>query len=136
MSDISSLFLLLALGAVVATWMKFSTALELAIREARKQCQAHGLQLLDETVGLQGVRLRRPDSGIALERCYGFEVSLDGADRKQGRLWMIGRTLVSISLPTRDVDALHANGSVSPAALPSPPSNVVPLRPRQVDRLN
>jgi hypothetical protein len=93
------MLVLLALGATVGVWLKLSTARERAVREARAQCLQHGLQLLDETVGLRRIRLRRVNGQRHVERCYDFEVSIDGHDRQPGRLWMIGSALSSLSLP-------------------------------------
>jgi hypothetical protein len=128
MSDLSNLLLLLALGAVVGLWLKLSVARERAVLEARRQCLQHGLQLLDETVGLRGMRLRRVNGLRRLERCYGFEVSIDGHDREPGRLWMIGSALSSLSLPTIE---MLPHETVGIRVLPqATSSNVVPLRPR------
>ena len=127
MSDFSALVLLLVLGAVVGLWLKLSVARERAIRVARQQCELHGLQLLDETVGLRAVRLRRVDGLRRLERGYGFEVSIDGHDRESGRLWMIGHGLTGLSLPA--IETIPAN--VADAVQPSSTSNVVALRPRR-----
>ncbi|RCS30436.1 DUF3301 domain-containing protein [Rhodanobacter denitrificans] len=126
MSDLSNLLLLLVLGAVVALWLRLSVARERAVREARRQCRQHGLQLLDETVGLRRLRLRRIDGRRRIERCYGFEVSIDGHDREPGRLWMVDDTLSSLSLPTIEL-LPHEEAAVRPLA---PASNVVPLHPR------
>lgn len=126
MSDLSNLLLLLVLGAVVALWLRLSVARERAVREARRQCQQHGLQLLDETVGLRGLRLRLINGRRRVERCYGFEVSIDGHDREPGRLWMVDDTLSSLSLPTIEL-LPHEEAAVRSLA---PASNVVPLRPR------
>ncbi|TPG08676.1 DUF3301 domain-containing protein [Rhodanobacter glycinis] len=135
MSDLSNLLLLLALGSIVGLWLKLSVARERAVQEARRQCQQHGLQLLDETVGLRSVRLRRGVNGLRMiERCYGFEVSIDGHDREPGRLWMIGNTLSSLSLPT--IELLAHEEAIARTALPTPPSNVVPLHPRTNNRLH
>lgn len=141
MSDLSNLLLLLVLAAIVGLWLRLSVARERAVREARRQCQQHGLQLLDETVGLRGLRLRRVNGLRRLERCYGFEVSIDGNDREPGRLWMLGDTMSSLSLPTIELlPPREANaGPIPPgAALPASGSNVVPLhpRPRTGDRLH
>jgi len=132
MSDLSSLLLLLTLGGIVGLWLKLSVARERAIQEARRQCQQHGLQLLDETVGLRGIRLRRVNGLRTIERCYGFEVSIDGDDRQAGRLWMIGTALSSLSLPTIDL-LRHEEATVRATASSG---NVVPLRPRAGDRLH
>jgi len=134
MSDLSNLLLLLVLGAMVGLWLKLSVARERAVQEARRQCLQHGLQLLDETVGLRGVRLRRVNGLRMVERCYGFEVSIDGHDREPGRLWMIGNALTSLSLPT--IELLPREEVVAGTALPAPGSNVVPLRPRTDRRLH
>ncbi|OOG63886.1 hypothetical protein B0E46_08055 [Rhodanobacter sp. B04] len=136
MSDFSNLLLLLVLLAIVGLWLKLSVARERAVREARRQCQQHGLQLLDETVGLRAVRLRRVNGLHRLERCYGFEVSIDGHDREPGRLWMLGDALSSLSLPT--IALLSAHQPASTPALTTATSNVIPMhpRPRAGDRLH
>ena len=135
MSDLSNLLLLLLLGSVVGLWLKLSVARERAVQEARRQCQQHGLQLLDETVGLRGVGLRRVHGQRRIERCYGFEVSIDGDDREPGRLWMVGSALSRLSLPTI---AQAAGEPPVRAALPAPHDNVISLdsRRRSSDRLH
>ncbi|MEO5829379.1 MAG: DUF3301 domain-containing protein [Rhodanobacter sp.] len=134
MSNLFDLFFLLALVAVVGLWLKLSSARERAVREARRQCQQHGLQLLDETVGLRAVRLRRVNGLHRIERCYGFEVSVEGHDREPCRLWMLGDVLSSVSLPT--VERLPHEEAAERASGTIPPGNVLPFRPRQNDRLN
>ena len=133
MSDLSNLLLLVVLGAIVGLWLKLSVARERAIREARQQCQLYGLQLLDETVGLRGLRLRRANGLRRVERCYGFEVSVEGHDRQPGRLWMIGNAVTSVSLPSIEMLPSASNADdVRPLAS----GKVVALRPRQDNRLN
>ena len=142
MGNIDDLLVLLALVAVTGLWLKLSAARERAAAEARQQCERHGLQLLDETVGLRALRLRHVAGRRRLERCYGFEVSIDGADREQGSLWMLGDTLSELRLPTvvltPPVPAATAKAvgrSVEPATNhpdePASGGNVVPLRPRR-----
>lgn len=136
MSDLSNLLLLLVLGAVVGLWLKLSAARERAMREARRFCLQHGLQLLDETVGLRRVRLRRIDGLRRVERCYAFDVSVDGKDRQPGRLWMIGHAVTSLSLPTTEPPPEASIARSVPLA--QLPDNVVPLHPpsRQNQRLH
>jgi Protein of unknown function (DUF3301) len=130
MSDLHTLFLLLLLGAVVGLWLKLSAGRERAVREARRQCERHGLQLLDETVGLRALRLRRVNGWQTFERCYGFDVSIDGDDREPGRLWMIGNAMTGLSLPT--VKLVSPQEAV--ASLLATASNVVPIdRQRQIN---
>ena len=121
------MLLLLALCALVTLWLKLSVARERAVHEARQQCTQHGLQLLDESVGLRALRLRRVNGLRRIERGYGFEVSIDGDDREPARLWMIGSELSGISLPTSKrvtPDSVVATQDAAPV------SNVVQLRPR------
>ena len=127
MSQASDLIALLALAAVAGLWLRSTAAREHAVEEARRQCAQHGLQLLDATVGLRGLRVRRVGSRRRLEFGYAFEVSVHGDDRLDGRLWMHGNELAELSLPKVD-------GSVDAPVEQQPPSaaydNVVPLRPR------
>jgi len=130
MNDLSGLFLLLALVAGIGLWLKLSAGRERAVRLARQQCQLHGLQLLDETVGLRSVRLRRFNGIRRIERGYAFEVSIDGADRQHARLWMVADALTSVSLPS--ITSLAHDNDITPLRKldPSGSGNVVPFRPR------
>ena len=145
MGNVNDLLILLALIAVTGLWLKLSAARERATTEARQQCERYGLQLLDETVGLRALRLRRVTGRRRLERCYGFEVSIDGADREQGSLWMLGGTLSELRLPTvvltppepvrtPPIGMESRHPAATPAGDPDRPvpgSNVVPLRPHR-----
>jgi len=127
MSELSDLILLVLLLAIIGSWLKLARGREQATQEARMQCRQHGLQLLDESVGLRGLRLLRQHGQLLLERCYTFEVSIDGNDREPGKLWLIGRTLSGISLPTIQS---HLPGLLSEHVPPPAEDNVVQLRPR------
>ncbi len=133
MGSLSDLMLLLVTAAAIGSWMQLSRAREQAAVEARRLCHRHGLQLLDDSVGLRGLRPRRIGGRLALERCYGFEVSIDGDDREPSRLWMAGQRLTGYKLPTI---ATRRDGEPEeqPPSLGGPGSNVVPLRPRLRDR--
>jgi hypothetical protein len=125
MSQASDLVALLALASVAGAWLKATRARERAMDEARRQCAQHGLQLLDETVGLRSLRLRRVDGRRRLEFGYAFEVSVHGDDRLDGRLWMHGDRLAGLSLPSAEPTVEAA------AEQPVAHGNVVPLRPRR-----
>lgn len=150
MSNLDELLILLGMLAAAGFWMKQSAARERATREARRQCEHYGVQLLDETVGLRRWRMRRHENRLRLERGYSFEVSLDGADREPGMLWMHDGVLAELHLPTVVLTpsesfgpgfvpplttASRADLPLLPADAPEVPvratdaSNVVPLRP-------
>ncbi len=149
MGNLHDLLLLLALAAAVALWLRLSAARERAAAEARQQCERYGLQMLDDSAGLRALRLRRVGGRLRLERCYAFEVSIDGADREHASLWMLGNALSELRLPTvvltppeqgslppigmeprrmpDDMAEDQADGTVSGG-------NVIPLRPRRYSR--
>jgi hypothetical protein len=134
MSHLYDLPLLLLIAAIIGLWLKLSRARERACVQASRLCRQHGLQLLDETVGLRGVRLRKLHGQWQLERCYGFDVSIDGDDREPSRLWMIHDRLTGYNLPT--VRTRRDEGDAPPAAdgeSARDSDNVVPLRPRLRD---
>jgi hypothetical protein len=134
MNQLPDLIALLAFAAVAGLWFKSTRARERAVDEARRQCLQHGLQLLDETVGLRSLRLPRVDGRRQLEVGYGFEVSAQGDDRQEGRLWMRGDRLARVSLPGSGEPPQDTIEAAPPAADPQLPErhgNVVPLRPRR-----
>ena len=128
MSDIEDMLLLLVLCAIVILWLKLTSAREHAMSEARAQCERYGLQLLDESVGLRAVRIRRVDGLRRIERGYSFEVSTDGDDRAHGRLWMIGSSMTELSLPTIEVTSTESIVAEALAKAKAS-SNVVQLHP-------
>jgi hypothetical protein len=134
MGDLATLFLLLILLAIAGVWLMLSRARDRAIQEARQRCQQYGLQLLDETVGLSGVRLRRFRGQRVLERRYSFEVSIDGDDREAGHLWMIGHLLTALILPTVELYTPEYTEQAESWPPVSSDTNVVPFRRRYRDR--
>jgi hypothetical protein len=95
----TELLLLLGLFAVVGVWMDGLRQHEHAVRAAQRICASHDVQLLDHTVGLATLKLRRHSHGVRLERTYAFEVSIDGQDRHQGRLSLLDGRLSGVTTP-------------------------------------
>ena len=90
-------FLLIA--AALWTWWSAARSRETAIRLARSACRRCQVQLLDETVSLQKLRLKRDSSGrTGIERWYQFEFSTNGADRRAGIVGVRGATLTDMHL--------------------------------------
>ncbi|QDE38827.1 DUF3301 domain-containing protein [Luteibacter pinisoli] len=99
MNSFSDLFWMLGLAALIASWYRLTRAREVAVRAATALSRRHGLQLLDQSVGLRAFRLQGVDGGRRLERCYAFEVSEDGQSRQPAKIWMAGDAVVSYALP-------------------------------------
>ena len=74
-------FLLVLLAIYV--WQASLRAKERARSFATALCADAGVQLLDQTVALQRLRIRRGDDGrLHSLRRYRFELSTNGSDRK------------------------------------------------------
>jgi len=76
---------LFALLGGFALWLDGLRARDLALTVARQQTARLGLQLLDDTVALQRVRVVRTESGwLALARRFRFEFTETGDNRREG----------------------------------------------------
>lgn len=99
----SSLTLLMILGAAAfAFWSASRAAAERAAALGRDACKRAGVQLLDDSVHAERLRLRRrPDGRLGLEYGFRFHWSDDGVNRHVGRMVLLGGELVSFSGPVR-----------------------------------
>ncbi len=93
--------LLLALLLLAAWfWLDSISKREIAIGFGRELASRCNLQLLDETVACNMIRLGRDSRGHAqLQRLYEFEVSANGADRLQCNLQLLGKQLQTWHIP-------------------------------------
>ena len=92
-------FLLLSIVGVVAFWVDAMRSRETAVRHARNACNRYELQLLDETVALQKLTLRRdPEGRVKFRRRYTFDFSPGDDLRRSGWLEMLGPRLTNIEL--------------------------------------
>lgn len=90
----------LLLLALVAWFWRGRGVRELALQHVQARCRIEGLQLLDAYVAFIGWRWLTSAGGRGrLVRCYGFEFSATGVERRSGWLAMYGRQLVSLELP-------------------------------------
>jgi hypothetical protein len=96
------LFVLIGFGLLALLWSDARAAAEEAARHGRAACAAAGVQWLDQNVVLTRIGLRRDRGGrLRLLRHYRFDYSLQGDDRHQGSLALLGHELQWISSPTR-----------------------------------
>ena len=98
MIELSDLFWLLALGGVGAYFWHAHAVKEIALQIARKRCQELDVQLLDETVALHGLWLRRDAGRVRWWRSYLFEFTATGDDRYHGSVEMLGRRVIALEL--------------------------------------
>ena len=117
---IESLLPLLLILIALYVWHDVLRARERARLLAHDLCARAGVQLLDQTVALRRLRLQRvPHRGVLVRRCYGFDFSTDGVDRRRGSLDLLDGDIAAYDLP-------HAT-----TPEPARGGNVIELRPRE-----
>lgn len=90
---------LLLLAALFWFWLDSSRAREAGVQAVRSACAGEGLQLLDDTVALDNLRLGRDDEGrLRFRRVYRFEFSPEGETRSQGNVVMLGADVLFLHI--------------------------------------
>jgi|SRR5690606_37525170 len=97
LSDLVWIGLLLTL---LAYWWQARDIKEIAVIAAKRHCAREGLELLDETVVLRRIKLKRGDDGqLHIWRGFLFEFTSTGEERYQGQVVLLGRRVQNIWLP-------------------------------------
>jgi len=100
------ILLIFLLTAVLAFWWYSAQSRETAVKFSREACKRCGVQLLDETVSLSKLRLKRSDKGhMGIARWYTFEFSTSGQNRRSGVVSLLGAKLLDMHLEV-DVEEL------------------------------
>jgi hypothetical protein len=77
--------------AILAYWLNAMRSHELARTAGKRACQEAQVQLLDDTVEVVQVRVRRDPGGrLAFYRTYRFEFTTDGDVRHHGQVTIHG----------------------------------------------
>ncbi len=81
-------------------WQDSIAKREIAIAFGRELANRYQLQLLDETVACNKIRLGRDNRGHAqLIRLYAFEVTANGVERLECNLQLLGKQLQNWHIP-------------------------------------
>lgn len=111
MFPLAELLLLAFFLALAWLWWDSMQAREAAVSAARTACEAEGLQFLDDTVGIAGLRPARNANGrLLLQRAYDFEFSDTGDNRMKGSVVMLGRRVILLNIgqrPPATVTRIH-----------------------------
>ena len=100
----TTLTLLISCALAVWFWQDSLRAKEFARSACIRACRRNGVQLLDDTVALDKVWLRRKDNGhLALERRYTFEFTDDGSHRNRGIIVLLGTEVDLLALDGDDL---------------------------------
>ena len=96
---LDDIFLIALLLVAYLYWSKAQQAKELALKAARAHCLDMEVQMLDEYVALDGIRLKRDEAGkVHMRRSFLFEFSSTGNERYNGRIVMLGCQVESIHM--------------------------------------
>ena len=80
-------------------WFNAQKTKEIALATARDHCLTMEVQMLDDYVALNGIRLKRGPLGkIQLQRSFLFEFSSTGNERYNGTVLMLGRRVESVDM--------------------------------------
>lgn len=100
----NALLLLLLLGLALWFWQDSLRARELARTAGTRACRLSSVQLLDDTVALERLWLRRDAGGrLQLERLYVFEFSDTGETRRRGSVTMLGGRVEVVAMEGGDL---------------------------------
>lgn len=80
----TGLIILIVAGLTAIGWWRLLKGKELARHAAAASCSAHGLILIDDTVMLESVQLKKEDPARAWGLKYRFEFARNGVPRKGG----------------------------------------------------
>ena len=93
------IFFIFLIALMIWFWHDTMQAREQAVLLGKRHCQNDGLQLLDETVSLSSLKVRRDRDGhMMFRRVYEFEFSDNGDNRRLGSITLLGRHAESVQL--------------------------------------
>ena len=91
------LILFIVVGMAVFWWQQDAFRRR-ALTLAKSACDRADVQLLDDSVGLRSLRLRRSNGHFIIERHFGFEFSPSGAARYSGQIVFRGSAVHTVDL--------------------------------------
>lgn len=101
---LSPILLLLLLGLVLWFWQDSLRARDIARMASTHACRISRLQLLDDTVALERIWLRRDEHGrLQIERIYIFEFTDTGNTRRRGSVTLLGHRVELVALEGSDL---------------------------------
>ena len=109
----STLLALVILGAALWLWRDSLRAREAAARVSRRACESEGVQFLDDTVSMVGMRPTLAYGRPHLRRIYEFEFSRRGDDRQTGSVTLTGERVDTMYLGAPVADTEGATRSAA-----------------------
>ncbi len=105
---ITDLFLAAPLAIIAYFIWQHSNVSHTARNAAKQYCDKEGVQLLDQTVILKGISLRRSSRSLfTLRRQYGFEFSSVGDHRYKGSVYLYGSRVQGVELEPFKIERME-----------------------------
>lgn len=99
----NTLNFLIVLLLIIWIWQDSLKVREFTVKHCKKKCDEMGLQLLDETIALNSLSIKRNLNGFpGLVRQYNFEFSINGANRYNGSIMVQQNQVRSFQLEHPD----------------------------------
>lgn len=124
---------LFAIAIITGWWFRALRLRERVTAHARRLCERHGVQLLDDSVALHRLRVSWRRGALHVLREYRFETSTGGNDRRGASLLLVGDHIASTNMPaaaapapTVQVSFRIPYGAPTPDAAPGG-NNVIPI---------
>ncbi len=105
MDSLNGLLIFTVLGfSAFSLWWSLNTLKQLAFTHATRRCKESGVQILDSSISLKRLWLRRNSRGrFSLWTQHEFEFSSTGARRYRGTVVMLGKRIDSIDLEPHQI---------------------------------
>lgn len=98
--ELFDIFLLTFIGVFLWHWWASQQVKEIAFKNAQRTCKEMGLQLLDGSISLRGIWIKRDENGqLRWWRRYMFDFSATGDDRYRGTIITLGHRVIHTQLP-------------------------------------
>lgn len=95
--DLKTLTLLFLIGFGAWYWWRGLAIKEMALRTARSACERADVDLLDQSVCLSGLGLKRDEQGrLRLRRTFSFDFTATGEGRYKGQVVLLGQRTESV----------------------------------------
>lgn len=123
--SVSLVLIVVSVVVLALFWRTAMKSRENAMVFAHRTCKNWGVYLLDDTVALSKMRIRRENGRWQIWREYGFEFTYEGSKRYQGYLLFRGYQLEQVI--SSDVDMVPKEVEEEPSITVQQRNNVIDL---------
>ena len=96
-----TIIIILLIFGLILLWQDFMKSREHALLTAVRACQEIGVQLLDQTVSMDSMKIKRNAQGrLVWRRVFSFDFSMAGDERRRGSIQMLGLHVQQVQLDT------------------------------------